>query len=232
MKINKDTSVCISLAKTAGNFGTALHNTAFQVLNLNYIYKACSVYNLKEAVAGIRALGFRGAGVTMPYKQQVLDYVDIIDNSAQEVGAANTIVNNDGVLYAYNTDVYSTTKILESFAKDVPLCILGNGGFSAAVNYSAKKLKFQKITVINRQTWDKIKGVRSSTIFNCTPVKNVDSLVDKSNSFINCLTSTETGARMAILQATRQFKLYTGMDFPMHIIDENTWKLKTSKKGK
>lgn len=226
MKINRDTHICISLAKTAGNFGTTLHNTAFQEAGLNYIYKACSVQDLSGAITGIKALNIRGAGVTMPYKKAVLNYVDIIDESVEVIGAANTIVNNDGKLYAYNTDTYSTEIMLESHSKDRPLFILGKGGFAAAVNYSARKLKFKKIVSIDRQTWDKIGSIRDSIIFNCTPVNYVGSLVDNSNIFIDCLISTKTGAQMAVLQATKQFKMYTGVDFPMHIIDNTTWQLR------
>ena len=226
MKVNKDTQICVSLAKKAGNFGTTLHNSAFRSLDLNFIYKACSVDCLEDAILGIRALCIRGAGVTMPYKRDVLNYVDICDETALEIGAANTIVNDGGVLHAYNTDAFSTSTVLSEQNLNRDLYILGSGGFAAAVRYSAKKLNIQNICTITRKEWHTIKTIRDSIVFNCTPVENMSQVVDSSNSFLDCLTSTSNGARMAILQATKQFELYTGIKFPIMIIDTDTWKLK------
>jgi shikimate 5-dehydrogenase len=223
--INKDTQICVSLAKKAGNFGTTLHNRAFRSLDLNYIYKACSVDNLKDAVYGIRALGIRGAGVTMPYKKDVLNYIDICDVTASKIGAANTIINNDGILYAYNTDTYSTGIVLSEQDENRSLFVLGNGGFASAVRYSAIRLGIQNIHTITRKEWHKIENIRESVVFNCTPVENLSHLVDTSNVFLDCLTSTPNGARMAVLQATKQFELYTGAKFPIKIVNTDTWKL-------
>lgn len=224
--INKDTAICISIAEKSGNFGTRLHNAAFKELELNFIYKACSVTDLRGAITGIKALGIRGAGVTMPYKKRILDLVDIVDLSADSVGAANTIVNNYGILTAYNTDVFSTTALLKEKDSSKPLFILGRGGFAASVEHSAKLLGFNNISFIDRISWNQIKDIKNSTIFNCTPVRDVKHSLGNDNEFIDCHTTSRTGARMAILQATKQFELYTGEKFPMHIIDETTWKIR------
>ena len=72
MKISKDTKVCISLAKTAGNFGTTIYNHVFEKLGIDFIYKSFSTQDLEAAVLGAKAIGICGISVTMPYKTEVL----------------------------------------------------------------------------------------------------------------------------------------------------------------
>mgnify|MGYP005827611067 CR=1 FL=1 len=226
MRINKNTQICISIAKQAGNFGTTLHNRAFQTTGVNFVYKACSVDDLENAILGIRALGIRGAGITMPYKTAALNHVDIVDETAKAVGATNTITNTNGVLCAYNTDVYSTGIVLSEHNSDRVLYVLGNGGFASAVKFSATKLGFKSVHTITRREWHELSNIRDSIVFNCTPVHDIQHVIDQSNIFLDCLTNTTNGARMAILQATLQFELYTGVKFPFEIIDSDSWSLK------
>jgi Shikimate dehydrogenase substrate binding domain len=67
------------------------------------VYKAYTTTDLAAAIAGIRALGIRGCGVSMPYKEACIEFVDAMDASAEAIGSVNTIVNTDGQLRAYNT---------------------------------------------------------------------------------------------------------------------------------
>ena len=211
--IDKDTVVCISISKKAGNFGCIMHNNAFKDLGLNYIYKSFSVdeKDLEAAIGGIRAFKIRGSGVSMPFKSKVLDFVDVFSNEVLEIGAANTIVNFDGILKAYNTDAYSSLTVIREAIKSLNtdnIVILGNGGYSKAVKYSCKKLEL-KIENITRKNWDKLYNIENRLIFNCTPVKNLDKTIKSNNFFIDCCTSTKSGARLARLQGEKQFELYT-----------------------
>ena len=70
--IDKDTRGCISVASRPSNFGTTIHNAAYRMLGLNYIYKGCGVNDLEGAIRGVRALGIRGCSVSMPFKQEVI----------------------------------------------------------------------------------------------------------------------------------------------------------------
>jgi len=221
MKINKDTQICISLAQTAGNFGCAIHNAAFEYKNLNFIYKSLSVDDIAAAIDAIKTFSFRGAGITMPYKIAVLDYVDEISDEVKKIGSANTLVNEAGILKAYNTDAYSTRILLEEHSdKNKVLYILGKGGFSRAVAYASKDL-YKDIKFITRKNWDEIKNIKDAIVFNCTPVENICDILDESIKFIDCVVTTKTGARMALLQASKQFYLYTNKEFPMNYITGN-----------
>ena len=223
MKINSETVVCISLAQKAGNFGTIIYNHVFEKRNMNYLYKSFSTHDLQKAIQGAIALGIRGVSVTMPYKKEVLNYVDDMSDEVKELGAANTIVNDGGTLAAYNTDVDSSYEVLSRHQSRFNCVhILGNGGFSQAVQYSAKKL-FPDVRVYTRKNWHKLDEISSGLVFNCTPVKDLQ--FGPGVEFIDCDTSSESGRELAVLQAARQFYLYTNTKFPTTYILENLDKL-------
>jgi len=213
---NKDTEIYCSFAKTAGNTGCQLMNTAFYYYGMNKIYKSFSIDNIKEGVQAVKTLGIKGFAVTMPFKKEVLNFVDIITKEASESGSANTVLNCDGKLEAYNTDVYSTEIILEEFENNnyssSMLYILGDGGLAAAVKYSANKMLFD-YKIITRDRWNQIDNIKESIIFNCTPVKDIK--VHSSNKYIDSIVGTQTGNRLAKLQASKQFELYTNRKFPL-----------------
>ena len=216
--IDKDTNLYCSFAEKAGSKGCKFHNAGFQALGINAIYKSFSVPDIESAMFCMGFLNIKGAGITMPFKKKVLDHVHSVTQDAQIIGAANTIVNEDGELVAYNTDWIAAYEFLLKASSGTDLWILGNGGYAAAVRYAAGKLGM-KVNVITRSTWHKIDGIRGATIFNCTPVEGIK--VPASNYFIDCITSTHTGSLLAKLQAREQFRLYTGQDYP-DIVQDTT----------
>ena len=219
--INKDTEVCISMAAKAGNFGCSIHNSAFNYLQLNYIYKSFSVEpkNLHSAIDGMRSLNIRGAGITMPHKIRAIEHCDVVSEEVKAIGSTNTLVNDKGIITCYNTDAYSSYTVLKRFIKNYnTVYILGDGGYSKAVRYSAQKL-FSNVNIINRNNWGSIENIENSIIFNCTPVKNIT--VNKTVKFIDCDINSKTGQELALLQASKQFSMYTGVDFPMQYITDN-----------
>ena len=187
--INKDTKIYCSFANKAGNVGCKLFNSAFNYYDIDAIYKSFSVKNIKNAVDAAITLDIKGFAVTMPFKIEVLDYVSWKSETVKDIGAANTIINEDGYLKAYNTDYYAARDILEK-CLGVDLYILGNGGYSKAVQTASKDLGYNP-NIINRNNWNEIKGIKDSIIYNCTPIENIQ--VDKSNDFIDCIVSTPSG---------------------------------------
>ena len=211
--IDKNTEIYCSFAEKAGNTGCQMMNSAFYYYGLNKIYKSFSVSNIEDAVKSVKTLNIKGFAITMPYKTQVLECMgaqDLCADNVVEIGAANTILNDNGILTAYNTD-YLAAKTVLGKCSGSNLYILGNGGYSKAVQEAAKYLGF-KPQVITRDNWDDIKLIKSNSItYNCTPVENISV---KSLYFIDCIVTTESGKELATLQAAHQFKLYTGLDFP------------------
>ena len=214
--IDKDTEIYCSFAKVAGNTGCQMMNTAFYYYGLNKIYKSFSVDSIEDAVNSVRTLGIKGFAITMPYKIEVLDYVEEMDESTSEIGASNTVINDNGKLIAYNTDAHAAKIFLGEYNNQKTLYILGDGGYSKAVTWAAEKGGFD-IKKVTRENWSDLQSIKSSIIYNCTPVdiSNPILKIDKSNDFINCLTSSHTGVKLASLQASKQFELYTGLEFPL-----------------
>jgi shikimate dehydrogenase len=96
--------LCGSIAGRPGRFGVAMHTAAYRALGLNYVYVAFGTEDTAGAAAGMRALGIRGLGVTMPHKIRIMDYLDEIHDTARLIGAVNTVVNDGGVLTGHNVD--------------------------------------------------------------------------------------------------------------------------------
>ena len=212
--INKDTEIYCSFAETAGNTGCQMMNTAFYYYGLNKVYKSFSVSNIEDAVNSVKTLNIKGFAITMPYKTQLLECMgmqDFCDVGVVDIGAANTVINDDGILTAYNTDYLAAKTVLSRY-EGIDLYILGNGGYSKAVQYASKSLGYNPI-VVTRENWDIVDNIqRNSIVYNCTPLEDVSV---KSKYFIDCIVTTKTGKELATLQASHQFKLYTGLEFPL-----------------
>jgi len=133
--VDRETTLCISLAARPSNHGVRFHNWLYAELGLNYLYKAVAPTDITAAVAGIRGLDIRGAGVSMPYKQDVIPLIDALDPSAERINAVNTIVNTDGELVGYNTDYVAVASLLRSHGVDpsLPVAVRGSGGMANAV---------------------------------------------------------------------------------------------------
>ncbi|GAB3595697.1 Shikimate 5-dehydrogenase-like protein [Corynebacterium faecale] len=133
--VDRDTTLCISLAARPSNHGVRFHNWLYAELGLNYLYKAIAPADITAAVAGIRGLNIRGAGVSMPYKGDVIPLIDVLDPSAERIRSVNTIVNDDGHLTGYNTDYTAVVKLLETHDIDpsLPVALRGSGGMANAV---------------------------------------------------------------------------------------------------
>lgn len=128
-----------------------IHNAAFEQLKLNYVFLAFKVERLEEAMMGIRALNLKGVSVTIPYKIDVMDYLDDVEDVARHIGAVNTILNRDGCLLGYNTDWIGAIMALEEKIelKDKKAVLLGAGGAARAIAFGLKK-KGADLTILNR----------------------------------------------------------------------------------
>ena len=119
----------------------AMHNAAFKVLGLDYVYLAFEVnpMDLEGAFSGIRSLNFAGVNVTIPHKEAVLSLLDEVDREASVIGAVNTVVNRDGRLCGYNTDGRGFIESLKEegiLPEQKKVFILGAGGASRAIAFS------------------------------------------------------------------------------------------------
>jgi shikimate dehydrogenase len=128
-----------------------IHNAGYQALGINYVYVPFQVEDVKQAIDGIRGLNIRGASITLPYKTKALKYIDRLDPLADEIGAVNTIVNDEGVLTGYNTDGNGALKALEEVTRlsGKKAVLIGSGGAAAAIAVGLKK-NGARLVILNR----------------------------------------------------------------------------------
>ena len=115
-------------------------------------------YDLKELTPEelpgfMTARGFMGINVTIPYKQAVIPFLDEISETARAIGAVNTIVNRNGKLYGYNTDLYGLTRLIRRIGLDLSgkkVLVLGTGGTSRTASYAAEKLGARVVYRVSR----------------------------------------------------------------------------------
>ena len=113
-----------------------IHNSAFEATNTNGVYLAWEVdaAELAETVANIRRYQMYGINLSMPYKEQVIPYLDQLSEEACLIGAVNTVVNREGTLIGYNTDGKGFFKSLPSFKiSGKKMVLLGAGGAAKAI---------------------------------------------------------------------------------------------------
>ena len=110
---NYKREICISISSNPGIFGETVHNAGYNYQGLNYLYKAIRIVNLEKTIEAIKLLHIRGCSVSMPFKEQVIKYLDILDKDAKKAGAVNTILNDNNTLKGYNTDIFGASKALQ-----------------------------------------------------------------------------------------------------------------------
>lgn len=214
MNINTETKIYGSFSKIAGNNGNLFFNKYFQLYDINAIYKSFSIVDIKDAVKAAKTLKFSGFAVSMPFKKQIIKFLDDITEPVKDTNACNTVIIKDDKLIGYNTDYIAVKQQLEFF-KNLSeihnigeLVILGDGAMASSSKYAAKMLNIDYY-IVRRENWNKIKKMQNKLILNCTPVINID--IDKSNIFIDTIPDSEMGKKIHRILAIEQFYLYTGI---------------------
>lgn len=138
------------------SFSPFIFNVAAELTGTKLIYLPFEVHSsaLKNAVYGSVALGLKGFNVTVPHKVKVVDYLNKLSEEAAVIGSVNTVVNEDGKLIGYNTDVNGIIESLLPYKESISgseICIIGAGGSARAVIYTLiRNFKPKKIFLINR----------------------------------------------------------------------------------
>jgi shikimate dehydrogenase len=132
-----------------------MHNAAFEADGLDYVYVCLDVEpeDLPAAVAGMRALNFRGFNITMPHKRALLPLLDHVDEGARISGAVNTVAIEDSTLHGYNTDGGGLVEACREAGVELAnrrVLLLGAGGAAAAVALAFGGEGVGELRVVNR----------------------------------------------------------------------------------
>lgn len=184
MSINSKTKLCCIIGNPVEHsLSPIMHNAGYKALGLNFVYTAFNVTGVKETLLRIRALGIRGVSVTVPHKISVMPFLDKLDTLAKDIGAVNTIVNDNGKLIGSNTDCEGAIRALEEKTKITgkQVLVIGAGGAARAIVFGLKQKK-AKIKIINRtkshaQELAKEIGAKYGDLTDLSQIKNSDILI-------------------------------------------------------
>ena len=167
-----------------------IHEQVFSLLDIKGAYKIFEVEknDLCKVADSLKVLKIKGTNVTIPYKQDIMKYLDVISEEAQKIGAINTINLIDSKLYGYNTDYYGFGTIIEKNGIDLKAkttMVLGTGGASKAVVTYLLDNGVRKVYLVSRtkknetgyddarvecRTYENISDLNGQVIVNTTPV--------------------------------------------------------------
>lgn len=168
------------------SFSQGYFKNKFEVLNLCASYQNFDCIDVAQVVEILKDVSITGYNVTIPYKQDVIEVLDVLDPDAAAIGAVNTIKRSpDNMLYGYNTDFIGFREALfehlpksELIKKVSKALILGTGGASKAVVYALESIgiacqyisRKQSTTSISYQQIDAALMFTHQLIVNCTPL--------------------------------------------------------------
>ncbi len=175
--------------KLGHSYSSIIHSIIFNELSIDGYYHLFEVNNehLKDAVCGLNTLKAKGVNVTIPYKIDIMKYLDDISIESTKIGAINTICFKDNKTIGYNTDYYGFGIMLNKYnvnVKDKTAVILGTGGVSKAVLQYLLDKEINDIVFVSRDiskvnekfkefkliSYDEIKYLKQQDIIiNCTP---------------------------------------------------------------
>ncbi len=126
-----------------------MHNCAFIELGINSVYYKILLEDGTKLKEIFLEEGLKGANITVPHKEAAYSACDKLDDFAKKVGAVNTIVKKDGLLYGYNTDAPGFLKSIEKFDNIKSILILGAGGTVQSTSDILRDAGYD-ITILNR----------------------------------------------------------------------------------
>ena len=132
-----------------------IHNAAYRELQLECTYIAYRVAqgDLATGIESLKKIKISGFNVTIPHKIEMMNYLDNVDENCKKIGAVNTVLNDDGILRGFNTDMdgfLEPIKRKEIEIKNSKILLLGAGGASRAIIAGFQKENAREITIVNR----------------------------------------------------------------------------------
>ena len=166
------------------SMGYLIHNRAFREINSPDIYVSFLVDNVEKFFIAFKDF-FSGLSVTMPAKETILPLLDRVDDTAQKIGAINTVVREEGEWVGYNTDCSGAIAALEAHTslKDKNVLILGSGGTAKAIGYGIKEKGGHLTVTYNR---NKERGESLAKELECELVHCRDAGTRSIDILINC----------------------------------------------
>lgn len=132
-----------------------MHNSAFQKLGLDYVYLSLEIEKglIKEGLEAMKLFHARGFNITMPHKEDVIEFLDEVTEEVRIIGSVNTVVNDNGKLTGHNFDGKGYVKSLELNGLDFKgkkIVVIGAGGASKAISIQLAFDGASEVVIMNR----------------------------------------------------------------------------------
>lgn len=189
MRISAKTQICMIIGDPVEHsLSPQMHNAGYEALGIDdtfvYIAAHVNIAHIQTVMEAMRAMHIRGITCTVPHKVAVLEYLDEIDPIAKKIGAANTVVNEQGKLIGYNTDWLGVLKPLTKVTdlQNKKVAILGAGGAARAMVYAAIT-SGASVTIYNRtlqhaETVAKEFGTQAKDFSQLASIKDADIILN------------------------------------------------------
>ncbi|MEM6864937.1 MAG: shikimate dehydrogenase [Bacteroidota bacterium] len=174
------------------SFSKGYFTEKFKKLELkDHSYENFDIQTISEFPNIIQNNRLKGLNVTIPYKEQILSFLDEIDEKAKKIGAVNTIKFAENGLHGFNTDIFGFEESIKPFLKahHNKALILGTGGASKAIRFVLEELgitynyvsRSTNPTTLDYSLLDKPILEEHTVIINCTPLGTFPEIQNKPN---------------------------------------------------
>jgi len=171
-----------------------IHNYIFRKLNIDAVYLAFEIKDLKAFFTFVRDTNVKGISITIPHKVESIKYIDEVEPIIEKIKAINTVKNKNGKLIGYNTDIVGVIKAFETNGtkslKGKTSLILGSGGVARAVIWALVEMGTESITIAGR-TPEKLEELKNEVIphfknIETISLSKVSEIIKNTDVIANC----------------------------------------------
>jgi shikimate dehydrogenase len=207
-----------------------IHNYIFQKLNIDAVYLAFEIKDLKAFFTFVRDTNVKGISITIPHKVESIKYIDEVEPIIEKIKAINTVKNKNGKLIGYNTDIVGVIKAFETNGtkslKGKTSLILGSGGVARAVIWALVEMGTESITIAGR-TPEKLEELKNEVIphfknIEAISLSKVSEIIKNTDVIANC-------TPIGMIPNTEESSIDTNLINQNHIVFDTVYTPKETK---
>jgi shikimate dehydrogenase len=207
-----------------------IHNYIFRKLNIDAVYLAFEIKDLKAFFTFVRDTNVKGISITIPHKVESIKYIDEVEPIIEKIKAINTVKNKNGKLIGYNTDIVGVIKAFETNGtkslKGKTSLILGSGGVARAVIWALVEMGTESITIAGR-TPEKLEELKNEVIphfknIEAISLSKVSEIIKNTDVIANC-------TPIGMIPNTEESPIDTNLINQNHIVFDTVYTPKETK---
>ncbi len=170
------------------SFSSQIHNLIYEVngIEASYTLQEISPANFNRNTFNSITKDFKGFNVTIPYKSEIIQYLDEVSEEAQQIGALNTLKKVDDKWIGYNTDVAGFLYPLKDYYQDIDIClVIGTGGAAKASLYAILKFVKPKQLIILGRASEKSDNLKKDSIEINNSIEIKSDSISNLNKYLN-----------------------------------------------